>query len=85
MFVCGESGMNEEFQFEPHGTRGRLMTFTELEEAVRATLQNDIDAVERRIIQVAAEQQVDIIDRRSRKEQDMIGHMKAGDILIKFR
>ena len=76
--------MNEEFTFQPHGV-GRVMTFAELDRAVHAMLKKDIDALEERIIRVAETQNVDIIDRRSRKEQDMIGQMKAADILLKFR
>jgi hypothetical protein len=84
MQVFGETRMKEEFTFQPHGV-GRVMTFAELDQAVHAMLKRDIDAMEERIIRVAENQEVDIIDRRSRKEQDMIGQMKAADILLKFR
>lgn len=78
--------MNEEFKFQPAGTR-RLMTFAELDAAVHAMLQRDINAIEERILLVGENQNVEIFDRRMESHRDTmsIGSMKASDILLKFK
>jgi len=78
--------MNEEFKFQPSGTR-RLMTFAELDMAVHALLKADVDALEERIIRVGENQNVEIFDRRLEQKKDTmsIGSMRAADVLLKFK
>lgn len=84
MFVCGESRMNEEFKFKINGTH-RLLTFIEIDALLKGMMQEEIDAIENRLIEVYDRR----VDHPSTGiTSDHYGKtdtMKLGDVLIKFR
>jgi hypothetical protein len=70
---------HQEFEFQVHGTSG-LMTFAEIDEALKDKLQDEICRLERRIVEV-----IDVRPVNKGLPGQSLGEMTVADVLLKFR
>jgi len=76
--------MNEEFKFKVTGTT-RLLTLIEIDQVLKDMMQDEIDAIEDRLIEVY-DRRVDHPSTGITSEHyGKTDTMKLGDVLIKFR
>jgi len=78
--------LNEEFKFQISGT-AELLTFSEIDRLLKDMMQDEIDRIERRLVEVFDRREERPASGRNPAEDHYgsIGKMKLADALIKFK